>query len=334
MHPLDKALQACISGNPDISERILREMPEQDDCRVVFNLGWHEMRHGNLKKGLSMLDAGRFIRVFGKERIPGEIWKDQDLTNKTLLFRGENGLGDQIMNFRFAEDFQKKGARVVVSCCPELMPLFSRHGFICVDHSSVTGVHYDYWVPSMSAAHMLGYDSHNFPGKPYLTADKRDLYTKTNRLKVGIRWAGNPHFEHQQHRRFDPQPLIDLHELEGVTLYSLQRDENLIDGLPFADLRHEMKTMEDTASIIQGLDLVITSCTSVAHLSAALGKETWVIVPVMPYYAWAFPGEKSVWYDAVRLFRQEQYGDWDAPLSRVREELIKKTQQLQLKEAA
>jgi hypothetical protein len=331
IHPLDLALQASINGHPKVSEDILRSYPEQDDARVVFNLGWHEMRQGNLKKGLQMMDAGRFINCFGLPRLEGEIWRDQDLTNKTLLFRCENGLGDQIMNFRFAKDFQDKGARVVISCHPALMPLFSRHGFICIDNGATPYIHYDYWVPSMSAAHILGYDTDTFPSQPYLTAEPKKLYGKVGTLKVGIRWAGNPQFEHEQHRRFDPQPLIDLHEVNGVTLYSLQRDDNLIDGLPFADLRDQMKTFDDTASIIQGLDLVITSCTSIAHLSAALGKETWVIVPILPYYAWAAPGESSVWYDSVRLFRQTQYGNWDEPLNNVRLALEEK---LSMKQAA
>ena len=323
-HVLDIALEACINGHPEISEDLLRAYPEQNDARIIFNLGWHEMRHGNLKKGLQMMDAGRFINVFGLPRIPGEIWKDQDLTNKTLLFRCENGLGDQIMNFRFAKDFQDKGARVVISCAKELMSLFAKHGFVCIDNGATPYIHYDYWVPSMSAAHILGYDTDNFPGQAYLSAEPKELYSKPGTLKVGIRWAGNPKFEHEQHRRFDPQPLIDLHKLNGVTLYSLQRDENLVDGLPFADLRDQMKTFEKTASIIQGLDLVITSCTSVAHLSAALGKETWVIVPIMPYYAWAALGDKSVWYDSVRLFRQTKYGNWDEPLAGVKEALEKR----------
>ena len=316
-HPLDIALTACINGYPDISEDLLRSYPEQDDARVMFNLGWHETRHGNLKKGMQMMDAGRYIDCFGLPRIPGEIWRDQDLTNKTLLFRLEGGIGDQMVHFRFAKDFEAKGARVLVSCIPQMKPFFSRHGFICVDNEHVAGVYYDYWVPAMSAAHMLGYDQDTISGKPYFTAEPRSLYSKPGTLKVGIRWSGNPKFEHEQHRRFDPQPLIDLHKLDGLTLYSLQRDENLVDGLPFADMRDQMKTWEDTASILSGLDLVISSCTSIAHCAAALGKETWVIVPTLPYYLWSVPGEKSVWYDSVRIFRQVEYGNWDAPLEAV-----------------
>lgn len=323
-HPLDIALMAAINGDADASEKILREYPEQNDARVIFNLGWHETRHGNLKKGLQCMDAGRFIDCFGLPKIPGEIWRNQDLINKTVLFRLEGGIGDQIVHFRFAKDFVAKGAKVVVSCIPELKSFFSRHGFVCLDNEHVQGLYYDYWVPAMSVAHILDYDQDSISGKPYLNAKPKKLFGKPNTLKVGIRWSGNPKFEHEQHRRFDPTPLIELHTLPNVTFYSLQRDENLIDGLPFADLRDQMKTWEDTASIIAGLDLVISSCTSIAHCAAALGKETWVIVPTLPYYLWAVPGSKSVWYDSVRIFRQQIYGNWDAPLNEVKNALKEK----------
>lgn len=322
-HPLDMALEASINGYPSVSEDILRAQP-QDDPRVLFNLGWHEMRHGNLSKGLSLMDAGRFINCFGNPRLEGPIWRDEPLEGKTLLFRCEGGYGDQILNFRFARDFQAKGARVVVSCDAHLKALFSRHGFISVDSAAAKNVHYDYWVPAMSAAHILGYEMDTLSGAPYLTAEPRKLFAKPGTLRVGIRWAGSPEFEHQQHRVFPPEPLVDLHSVSGITLYSLQRDENLIDGLPFADLRDQLKTWEDTVSILAGLDLVITSCTSVAHAAAALGIETWVIVPVLPYYTWAVPGERSAWYDSVRLFRQTKYGEWSDTLASVRQALEEK----------
>jgi hypothetical protein len=73
------------------------------------------------------------------------------------------------------------------------------------------------------------------------------------------------------------------------------------------------------------MDLVITSCTSVAHMSAALGVETWVVVPILPYYMWSVPGEKSAWYDSVTLFRQEKYGDWTAPFAKISKRLEERT---------
>ena len=52
-----------------------------------------------------------------------------------------------------------------------------------------------------------------------------------------------------------------------------------------------------------------------------MGKETWVIAPIMSYFTWAVPGSKSAWYDSVKVFRQEDYGNWDKPFAKVKQEL-------------
>lgn len=323
IHPLDEALSYAINGAPERSEEILREQP-QNDYRVLFNLGWHEMRNGNMKKAFEHFNYGRFIDVFGLPVLPGKIWRDEPLEGKTLLFRCEGGYGDQILNFRFAKRFEEMGARVLVSCAPELKALFSRHGFICVDNEVIMCAHYDYWVPAMSAAYVLDMEYGDLDGSPFIfPTEPRKLFSKPGTLKVGIRWSGSPEFEDEQHRRFPPELMIGLHDIPNTTFYSLQRDENLVDGLPFGDMREQMKSWDETANIIAGCDVIITSCTSVAHLSAAMGKPTWIVTPIMPYYTWVVPGNTSRWYDSVRLFRQEKYGEWEAPFQKIREELTK-----------
>ena len=326
-HPLDLALEASINGRPDISEDILRNQ-EQTDLRVLFNLGWHEMRKGNMKKAFEHFNFGRYINVFGLPALPGKIWKDEPLEGKTLLFRCEGGYGDQILNFRFADKFKEMGARVLVSCAPELKPIFSRHGYICIDNEIVAGAHYDYWVPAMSASFVLDMNYDDLNGSSFITPlEKRKLFSKSNNLKVGIRWSGSPDFEDEQHRRFDPELMIGLHNIPNTTFFSLQRDENYVDGLPFGDMREQMKTWEDTVSIIAGCDLIISSCTSIAHLSAAMGVPTWIVVPIMPYYTWAVPGDTSKWYDSVKIFRHTKYGQWDVPFNQIRKELTKLSEQ-------
>jgi len=326
--PLDLAFEAALRGDHDKSEQILRTC-EQNDARVIFNLGWHELRHGNLSKGLSMLDAGRFINVYGSPPIEGEIWRDQDLNGKTLMLRCEGGMGDEMLQVRWVKEFEAMGANVIVSCHTTLKEFFASNGMTCINSDCEHVMHYDYWLPAKSVAPLLGYEHDTLSGKPYLKAKgKRDLYAKSGTLKVGVKWAGNPQFEHQQFRTFDPDYLISLHERPELTLYSLQRDENMIDGLPFADLRDQMKTWSDTAEIVSGLDLVISSCTSIIHLAGALGVEAWVLAPVMPYYTWAKPEPKTPWYDSVRVFRQKTFGKWDEPFAEMRKELDKRCKAL------
>jgi ADP-heptose:LPS heptosyltransferase len=88
-------------------------------------------------------------------------------------------------------------------------------------------------------------------------------------------------------------------------LYSEIKQSLSVQGREFAD----------TFSIIQNLDMVVTSCSFVAHVAASLGKEVCVFVPIMEYYVWTSSTGKSMWYgDNVHLFRQKKPRTWDAPI--------------------
>lgn len=315
LHPLDVALKLAIEGEADWSERILRDQP-QDDPRAVFNLGWHDLRHGNLRAGMDKLNAGRILNVFGSPPLQttAPIWRGPD---PTILLRLEGGLGDQIVNARFATTLAQHG-RVVVMGDAKLLDLIRTiDGVNEVVAEGEPLPDHDYWVPAMSAAYVLKMEYENLRGAPYLHAKPR---TFPKGLNVGLRWAGNPQFEHEQHRKFDPALMLALANIPNANFYSLQRDTDLLD-VPFTDLRGEMTTWTNTASILAGLDLVITSDTSIGHCAAALGVETWIIVPVLPYYMWALPGNTTPWYDTVTLYRQQTYGNWAAPFAKITEDL-------------
>ncbi len=48
-----------------------------------------------------------------------------------------------------------------------------------------------------------------------------------------------------------------------------------------------------TAAFVGTLDLVITVCTSVAHLSGALGQNSWVLLDTNPHWVWQQDREDS-----------------------------------------
>jgi ADP-heptose:LPS heptosyltransferase len=79
---------------------------------------------------------------------------------------------------------------------------------------------------------------------------------------------------------------------------------------------------ENTAALCDCLDLVISVDTSVAHLSAALGKTTWILLPFNPDWRWLLDRSDSPWYRAVKLYRQRTAGDWSAVVERVASDLI------------
>ncbi len=318
-HPLDLALSLNLNGQFDAGEDILKPLAEQGDPRAIFNLGWHHMRHGRFLEGMKGLTYGRELNCFGLPPLKTDkpIWNGESLTGKKLLFRCEGGYGDQITFLRFAETFRFMGTHVTVSCSREMFPLFRTVKWIdgLIDNSSAQAADFDYWVPAMSAPLVLGCEYDDLSGKPFI--DRPEALPLSGKLKVGLRWAGNPKFEHEQHRKFPVELMTSLADIDA-TFYSLQRDNDMID-LPkgISDLSPFMSDWLATAKIIAGLDLVISSCTATAHLAAAMGIETWIIVPILPYYMWALTGEKSPWYDSATIFRQEEYGDWKAPFEQI-----------------
>jgi ADP-heptose:LPS heptosyltransferase len=194
----------------------------------------------------------------------------------------------------------------------------------------VSSTYHDYWIPGFSCSWLFGHTFDTLPNEPYLFAKSesieiwKSILSTKKKFKVGIRWSGSPLFEHQQFRLFPAEKLINLYkDNEHIQFYSLQRDTDTRE-LPdeISDLQHLIISWEDTAACIQNLDLVITSCTSIAHLASAMGKPTWVIVPLLPYHIWAHGDKHSPWYEnTTTVFRQKKFGKWDDTFEKVRNEL-------------
>lgn len=336
MHLIDQQLNLMIRGRFEEGWKLSEEMERQNpnDLRHMFNRGWFLINQGKLQEGFQSLEAGRPLKVYGSPQLPTDkpIWNQQDLTNKTVIINLECGFGDQIIYARFATEVQKRGGRAVLCCEPLLHSLFSRVPGVdhCISLDQVKSTKHDYWIPGFSCSWLFGHDFETLPNQPYLAANPLSVplwreILKTDKPKVGIRWSGSPLFEHQQFRIFPPEKLINLSKYSELKFFSLQRDTDTRE-LPeeIGDLQHFIISWEDTAACIHNLDLMITSCTSIAHLSAALGKPTWVIVPLLPYHIWAYGGDHSPWYQkTTRVFRQTTFGDWTEPFEKLELELVK-----------
>lgn len=312
---IDKQLQAGLHGDFETACDIGIDLEvERPAChRSAFNRGWYKLMDGDFKGGFADMERGRIEGIFGnpKPQTPMARWGGEELTGEVVLLHGEGGIGDQIINARFTKEIVKKGGRAVMSVSPELMGLMGQQCLAdsIVSQDATSQVYHDLWLPAMSAPYVTGIDYDSLDGSTYLTAPQRyiDKHSKYKDL-IGARFYGNPEFEHEQYRVF-PQELM-THALHGHKWASLQKEDN-----------PDIECWEDTAGIIANLKLVVTSCTAVAHLSAAMGKPTWVIVPLLPYYIWALPGNTSPWYDSVRLFRQTQFNDWTEPFRELNEAL-------------
>ena len=100
-----------------------------------------------------------------------------------------------------------------------------------------------------------------------------------------------------------------------------QDDKAILEQTDIVDLTQHLTDFIETAALISCLDIVISADTSVAHLSGALGRPTWILLPYTPDYRWLLDRDESPWYPTVRLFRQSKTRDYAEVLDRVRSEL-------------
>jgi hypothetical protein len=314
--PLDFALECALRGETEKAYQILKEEEKQKpDCdRVKFNLGWHEMERGNLLKGHRLMAQGRNEGVFGspQQNVIAPLWNGE--RDCTVFMKMEGGFGDQIHGIRYAKNIEEYGNKVIVSGSEELTYIFKDLEGVTVfgSHEMAPNIYHDYWYPNMSITIPLELEWSDVSGKPYI---KRDGESEG---KIGLKWNGNPEFEHEQHRLFPTELMWKVAKGFEDQCISLQKEGDCPDWME----KPSLETWGDTKKQISRCDLIITSCTSVAHLAGAMGIETWVLVPIMPYYLWSYPGNKSPFYNSIKLFRQEKYGDWGVPFKRIKQDLI------------
>jgi hypothetical protein len=310
-------LAAGLVGNFEEGLRLANELEVEEpwNNRAAFNRGWYRLREDKLLEGEQLLYRGRIESVFGnpKPSTPTPEW--DGVSKGTVMLCLEGGLGDQIHGARYAEYIMEKGCDVIIACSGPIATLLRKIKGVkaVIQHEAVFGVVHDYWTPSMSTVVPLKLEYKDIKGAAYI--NKPDVEPHYG-MRIGIRWQGSTVFEHEQHRLFPPELMFNALKGTNAEFISLQRD----DGAEFCPSWVKtvpLNTWEDTRNAIASCDLVISSCTSVAHLSAAMGVQTWIAVPILPYYLWAKEGDTSPWYDSVTLFRQEAFGDWTGPFEKI-----------------
>ena len=299
-----------------------------------FAEGWplHEARYG--KKGKDF--------IVKEPDLPYPQWMGEPLTGKSILVCPEQGFGDQIQFVRYLPLLKALGAsRVTLVCMPPLTQLFrTAPGVdkIVSSENNSESEPYDYWTFPLSLPLRFRTTLETIPANlPYLStsADRLDLWAEKlpPGFKVGLVWKGNDQHKNDRNRSLPSfETLKPLWSVSGISFVSLQKgsgeDEaaNPSSDQPILNLGSDIRDFADTAAIIQQLDLVVSVDTSVVHLSGALGKPCWVLLPcINTDWRWLEGREDTPWYpDVMRLFRQTTIGDWESVIGRVIKDLKKK----------
>jgi hypothetical protein len=321
IHDLDLQLAASMHGDYKEGLRLAKKLKKEEpwNHRAAFNRGWYELHEGHIQEGYRLMDRGRIVGVFGNDK-PGSPQPAWDGKAKgTILLQLEGGLGDQLHQIRYAKIIADRGNQVLVSCAAPLVQFINNMPGVSasIQHGGEGAVYHSHYVQGMSSIVPLKLELNDISGKPYI---KLPVVKKGKRLRIGLRWSGNKSFE-DQHKKLFPHELM-FNAVKGfdAEFISLQRDDGA-EHCPSWVKQVPLNTWKETQQAIASCNLVISSCTSVSHLAAAMGVETWVVVPLMAYFLYALPGEQVPYYDSMRLFRQEEFGSWVEPFEKIQKEL-------------
>jgi len=328
-HLADKSFSYFLLNEKEKAEGVIRDelnnlyLTDEKRTRLNFNLGAYELLKDNFQTGLrKFLFEGRKLDLWKKPQLPFRFWEGDIEPGEKIILLAEAGIGDEFINVRFMKHLERLGMKPIwYSTNQDTVDVFKRCGYNSISKINQNDFHMDtLWTHSMDVPIFLNLQYPDLWDGPYITAQPdlaNDIVKQSSKLKIGIRWQGNPEYDQDLHRSV---PLKDFYEvLKNVNadLYSLQRDVGLDELKQFpdiVDLSSKLTSFEMTLSVMSKLDLIVTSCTSIAHAAAAMGKKVVVFTPISSYYVWCHSGNRSPWYgDNVKLIRQTKPRVWDDP---------------------
>lgn len=313
----------------DAFEKALRIQKEYPDAR--WNLGLVQLQLGNYGEGWKNHES-RWARDGSEPCRHGRIPRLENLdeaTGWTVLVWSEQGLGDTLQFCRYLPLLAARGVNVIFEVPRLLTNLMTSlyRGTVIAQGDTVPPAHFQ--IPLMSLPCLFGTRLDSVPADiPYLACDPRHQAFWRHRLgtgmamRIGLAWSGNPD---QFNGCNGSMPLHEMAPLLGleVQLHGVQKD------VPSSDLAYleahpqirshhaQLDDFAETAALVDEMDLVISVGAPVAHLSGALGKPVWILLPYVADYRWLMDRSDSPWYPNARLFRQVAPGDWASVMQAV-----------------
>jgi tetratricopeptide (TPR) repeat protein len=314
---------------------------DPDNADADWNASLIQLLCGDLEAGWRRREARWKIPsprgTAGYPKFAQPMWDGaQAIAGKTVLVWADEGLGDTIQFVRYVPMLAALGARVILLPQETLHPLLSELPGVaqCLPNMHRGLPAFDFHCPIMSLPLAFGTTLDTIPAPasylPRPAVDRmlafEDRLRAHDKPRIGLVWSGNSQHKNDHNRSMPLQTLSRI-IVTGATFVSLQKEtrpddaRSLREGTDVVDLAQHLTDFAATAALIACLDLVITVDTSVAHLAAALGCPTWILLPFVPDWRWLLDRDDSPWYPTVHLFRQTTRGNYGGALDSMRTEL-------------
>ena len=315
----------------DAIDNALRLAPEFD--AALFEKSLLLLQIGNLPDGWQNYDRRHVFDPAFMPPVGIPRWTGDPFPGKRLLVIHEGGHGDVIWAARFLQPVQALGGAVHLQMRPALRNLFCElEGIDGIVELDADLSEFDIYCPILSLPAMLKVsDPHEFPPAKLHSQPAEDnrlprlLARAGDRFRVGIVWSGSETYANNRHRATTLEKFLPIIENPDVQVFSLQKggQQAVLREAGLGNLIIDADDFDfaETAALVEALDLIIMTDSSVAHISGSLGKTIWNLLDFCPFWMFGLEDDTTPWYPSMRLFRQKSPGDWDSLFSEVREAL-------------
>ena len=274
-------------------------------------------------------------------------WQGENVETRTIVAYGEQGLGDEIMFASCLPDLIRASGHCMIECSPKLRAIFSRsfpQATVYVSGpdrqlpAEIAERGIDVEVPLGSLPLQFRRSLSAFPRHHgYLQANPARIAAWRNKLdmlgpgpKVGFSWKGGTYRTRNPVRSIELEHWLPILTIPSVNFVSLQYTPDApaeietlarTQGITITHWQDAIDDYDETAALICALDIVVTVCTSIVHLTGALGRPVWVAAPHVPEWRYGLEGDTMPWYPSARLFRQRRYAYWEDVIERMSEHL-------------
>ncbi len=324
----DLAQVALMLGDRDRAIMEARKAVDLDQQNSIhkMSLAFALMMDGQYLEGFKYYTARFEFNMQEFLNYPYMRWNGDPVD--TLFIVCEQGLGDSIQMMRYLPEVSKRCKKVVLYCQKELLTLFEAH---VPDNFELHPMpkplpNADVWCGMMSLPVALGNGNPEPPNYPYILPWKERKSRKG--LHVGICWFGDPKHDLNHARSIPLSEFLTLAELPDVKIYSLQFGKASEDIAEIAahgiitDLSPRCIGMMATADEIAKLDLVISIDTNTAHLSAAMGVPTWLLINRYGNdWRWGQEASETPWYPSMVVYRKKIGETWESLMDLVKHDL-------------
>lgn len=302
-----------------------------------FNLAVSYLLQGNYKLGWPAYeDRWNFEHLKGQlPNLPQPRWAGESLKDKSILVIGEQGIGDTIQFSRFLNNLIALGAKPILAIDVSLATLFKNSNAITIVTLGSEIPHFDYWTPIMSIPGILGLtlDNLNSP-LTYIDPDTKLVNEWQKRLgfrkklRIGFSWAGRRDTWIHQHKSVPFKYIVNLiknnndYEWVNLQIDANEEESRILTELGCATYPGTIASLADSAALISCMDVVVSVDTAVSHLSAAMGKTTWIMLNHYGVdWRWLLNRADSPWYPSARLYRQPSIGNWEYVTNEISKQL-------------